>query len=141
VLGSLQSPRAAVSESIDFRRCGPIYAIVQREAVELVGETLVVMDAGFRRTLEITAELKDTIALLLYTKPEYAAEFLAIRDEPAYVAATFRGLRRLATYLEDSRSPGVILNRIPGRHDGAIIKGADFIEVLKQWMALGRDAI
>jgi hypothetical protein len=126
-----------MSGGIDFRLSGPIYGIAQREAVELAGETLVVTDPGFLLTMEITADLMDVRALLLYTKREYAAEFLASREDPSYVAATFRSAPELVTHLEDSRWPWVMLNRIPGKHDGSIIRGRDFVENLKRWMALG----
>jgi hypothetical protein len=124
-----------MSGDVDFGLCGPVYGIAQREAVELVGETPVVTDPGFLLKMDITAELTDTLALLLFTKPEYAAEFLAAKKDPALVMATFRGIDELIRCVADPRCPWVMLNRIPGRYDGSITRSTDFIETLRRWMA------
>jgi hypothetical protein len=112
---------------------GPIYAIVQREAVTHENGLPIVTDVGFLSSMQLNGER----ALLFFTSRDLADAFLQAKKDIALCAGTFRGLRELVSHLEALRSSWrwVMLNHLPGSSHGDLFRLEYFLEQLRSLLA------
>jgi hypothetical protein len=121
---------------MDFRDIRwPVYALAQREAVEVEGGANVVMDYGFLLIGQVTdgaGRPTTSMAPLLFSSAENAERCLARTKMASYVVATFRDKDQLRDYLQHAKDQGYLLVNFDRFSDGQILEIDLFLSIVER---------